>query len=396
VHAPAVRSSPELLSDHGNGNFAGVTSGGKAQQIPKYGRGKELWSLVRESNERGELRPRVVVMQILDKVRHQEERKMAQDAATARTMKELTGLRVKAAKYGDLSLMRPPTPRPAPPPDHAPRSWEWWEEPNTLDQTSPKSLFFLALDSAVRRACWAVYKSNAARAFFILMMITNNVFVSLVPDNINGNTFKEGDAAAQPMEPTSALEDTLVWAGTFDLVCLIVLCLEILIGSAACGFASLEHISWLSASAVNPIDLLVLVSAIVEYGLLVFGYKPLMMRSLRLLRLFRLFDPIPILWHINAMVTTLQKGASQFVSVWFVFLSFVVSFGIFGMELYPGSFSRSCLVGGSQVIMGGYPYRTACSFYSETDNVRFDNSAQALVISRTMMLSANRTRVSRP
>jgi hypothetical protein len=374
----------------------GLIPAEKKEKISTYSRGKALWSLVRESNKRGELRPRVVLQQIIDKVRHRAEQEKTQDAAAARAMKEMTGLRVKAAKFGDLSLMRPPTPRPALPSDRAARSWEWWEEPITLDQTPPKSLFFFGRDSAVRRACWAVYKSNTARAFFILMLITNNVFVSLVPDNINGSTLNGRGAAAQPTEPTSALEDTLVWAGTFDLVCMTVLCLEILIGSAACGLASSKHMSWLSASAVNPVDLIVLIFAIVEYGLLAFGYKPLMMRSLRLLRLFRLFDTVPVLWHINAMVITLQKGAGQFVSVWFVFLSFVVSFGIFGMELYPESFSRSCRVQGSEVFMGGYPYRTACSFYSETDNVIFDDSAQALAISRTMMLSADRKLVARP
>lgn len=374
--APSVRSSAKLLGDDA---CLGVMPEREAGKSQRYDKGKALWAMVREKRGQGELRLGVALLQVLDQVHHQEDRdKSGQDEAAARAEEELQDLRIKAAKYGDLTLLRQQLPHP-PPSGSAGRSWEWWEEPYTLEETSPRSLLVLGRDSAVRRACWAVYKSNAARAFSIFVLVANNLFISLVPDVVSGKTLKGGVAATQPKEPPSALDDALAWADTFDVACMIFLALEILNGSAACGLASRKHISWLSASAVNPVDLLVLVSAVAEYGLLVFGYKPLMLRSLRLLRLFRLFDQVPVLRHMTAMVSTLQKGASQLLSVWFVFLSFVVSFGIFGMELFSGSFSMSCKLEGSEVVMGGYPFRLPCSAYSETDNVR---SPQAYIIPR--------------
>jgi hypothetical protein len=119
--------------------------------------------------------------------------------------------------------------------------------------------------------------------------------------------------------------------------------LEILVGVTALGFMN-GPTTWLRISAMNALDLFIMLTIIVEYTLNALGYVSITTMPLRFLRTLKILAGFKIFSGIRAILTTLVVGGMQMLTVLFVLIFFLIIISTLLLTFLGGSFSRRCVV----------------------------------------------------
>lgn len=130
-----------------------------------------------------------------------------------------------------------------------------------------------------------------------------------------------------------------MWLEIFDYMCLLTLFFEVLGGSIAFGFIARD--GWLNHDLWNKMDFMILIMEITEF---ISSYTFLIGVTLRPLRIFRhlkMACNVPAMEHIKVIFATLWSSVTQLVIVFAILFLFLVTFSIFGMAMFQGSFTRS-------------------------------------------------------
>jgi len=192
--------------------------------------------------------------------------------------------------------------------------------------------------SLVRRVCWYIHKSPGWSLLFLLVAISNSIYIGVAPSNfgqIPGETYA--------FDVSSTAGRTLFITFVFDLACMAVLLLECVVAAVALGCFRARS-SWLRRSWYSGLDLFIVLVAAAEYLTAALGHRIFSLRAFRLLRVLKITSGIRSFRGVHHVLETLAHGAWQLLSVLVVLVFFVLSFAIGGISMFSNSFSRSCVL----------------------------------------------------
>jgi len=231
-------------------------------------------------------------------------------------------------------------------------------EPKTLEETTPISCPWLfgglSHRHPIRQQCFAIRKSMAWQTFFLGVVVTNNLYITLAPEYSKSRD-ENGYRVITPAE----------W--WFDFVCVLIMGFEVTCGIFAYGMFK-GNFTYLRCSVFNRLDFACFLLTVLEYAGAYFDYPSLLSRSFRMLRIFRPMCAIKALEGVKSIIATLSKGASQLCTVFAMLVLTILSFVIIGMTVYRKSFRRRCVTldlhpaVGEGVVMfaASFPFETWC------------------------------------
>mmetsp|Transcript_42872 Transcript_42872/g.135198 ORF Transcript_42872/g.135198 Transcript_42872/m.135198 type:complete len:1863 (-) Transcript_42872:2108-7696(-) len=233
--------------------------------------------------------------------------------------------------------------------------------------------------SLIRQQCFEIYKSVKWSTFFLMVVLSNSIYIALYPAYID---FRNGSTFARSFQ-------------IFDGLCFAVMLFEALCGIIACGLYSAES-TWLRSTDMHKIELFIITVTGVEYLGKLLAYPFLNLRAFRLLRIFRILTKIRALAGVKAIILTLKQGLQQLATIFAMLTFLMAAFAIFGNSIYARSYRRRCVTLSRQIpacasdsstgwantcdlhnlsatktqapgqvaIAGGYPFETWCKIYA--------------------------------
>jgi len=133
---------------------------------------------------------------------------------------------------------------------------------------------------------------------------------------------------------------------TFDVVEYVftgIFAFEILVGITALGFVN-GPTTWLRISAMNTLDLVIMIGIIIENVLNAMGYSAVTVLPFRILRTLKILSYFKMFWGVRVIVSTLMLGSMQLLTVIFILLFFLLAMSTLLLPFLQSSFSRSCVV----------------------------------------------------
>ena len=117
--------------------------------------------------------------------------------------------------------------------------------------------------------------------------------------------------------------------------------IEVICKVAAWGLFG-GKLSFWNANVFNRFDLLVVLASWLEVAAFFFGFE-FSLRPLKLMRVLKPLGQFEFFHGLEEVMHTLEVGAIAMGTVLYLMLFFYVLFGVVGMELFAGSYARSCV-----------------------------------------------------
>lgn len=193
----------------------------------------------------------------------------------------------------------------------------WVVEENPPD-IPVKNVFGCTVDNIFRNWLMKITSQKWFERFFLFVALADNVLIVLAGELKFGSWFHF---------------TSIGFAALYSI--------EVILKSWAWGMFGGKMSYW-NSNIFNRFDALVAVAAWAEVvaGYLAFDYT---IRSIKLYRLLKPLIQFVFFQGLEAIMTTLEAGAIALGTVIYLMIFFFVLFGVAGMELYAGSYSRKCV-----------------------------------------------------
>ena len=249
-------------------------------------------------------------------------------------------------------------------------------EPATLEDAVLNSchLFFggFSRRSAIRQQCFEIKKSLWWQSFFLVIIVTNSLYIILAPE------FKQ-----QHLEPGQDLKSTRspgeFW---FDLICAAIMGFEVFIGIIAYGFVNSET-TYLRNSSFHKLDFACFVFTLLEYFGEYFGMPTVTMRPFRMLRVFKPICKVKSFQGVKSIIIALGEGAPQFGTIVLFLMLTVCAWIILGMAIFSKSYRHRCVTMSAQVPLCASDQSTGnfgktCNFTSDVNRTAASPSTNVM------------------
>lgn len=118
-------------------------------------------------------------------------------------------------------------------------------EPATIDQAVPVSCWLIfggfSRESVLRLKAFDVYKSPSWAVFFLLVTVSNSIYISILPELNDG-----AEVSSFSVGPPKAI----TWLDSVDIASAVVLLFEVTVGSLSLGFFGMANVPFTSTAWV--------------------------------------------------------------------------------------------------------------------------------------------------